>query len=76
MNILLLLLIIPALTVLALLLAKGLEQARMVSAVGMGAQLIGAFYLLFAFMQERAGGNTADMLFTSSFWPGYLFPGR
>lgn len=67
MNILLLLLIIPALTVLALLPAKGLQQARMVSAVGMGAQLLAAFYLLFAFMQERAGGNTADMLFTASY---------
>jgi NADH-quinone oxidoreductase subunit M len=67
MNILLLILIIPTLTILALLFSKGKEQARLVSAAGMGLQFVAAFYLLFAFLQERAAGNTADMLFTSSY---------
>jgi len=67
MNILLLILIIPTLTILVLMFTKGKEQARMVSAVGMGLQFVAAFYLLFAFLQERAAGNTADMLFTSSY---------
>ena len=67
MNILLLILIIPALTILALMFSKGKEQARLVSAVGMGLQFVAAFCILFAFLQERASGNTADMLFTSSY---------
>lgn len=66
MNILLLILIIPTLTILGLLLARK-EQARMVAAGGMTLQFAAAFYLLFAFLRERAAGNTADMLFTSSY---------
>ncbi|MCK6692580.1 MAG: NADH-quinone oxidoreductase subunit M [Thermoanaerobaculia bacterium] len=67
MNILLLLLIIPSLTLAGLLFCKEREQARLVSVVGMGLQFVAAFYLLFAFLQERAAGNTAEMLFTSSY---------
>lgn len=67
MNILLLILIIPALTVLTLLLTRGLEQARVVSAAGMGAQLLASFYLLFAFLKERAAGNTVEMLFRAGY---------
>ncbi|MBK6932395.1 MAG: NADH-quinone oxidoreductase subunit M [Saprospirales bacterium] len=67
MNILFLILIIPVLTILGLLLSRSKEQARLVAAAGMGIQFVAAFYLLFSFLSERAAGNTAEMLFTSSY---------
>jgi NADH-quinone oxidoreductase subunit M len=67
MNLLLLLLIIPALTILGLMFSRGKLQPRMISAAGMGLQLLASFYLLFAYLKERAGGNTDDMLFTGGY---------
>ncbi|MBK6902359.1 MAG: hypothetical protein IPH04_05965 [Saprospirales bacterium] len=67
MNILLLLLIIPALTLAGLFLSRGKQQPRVVAALGMGLQFLAAFYLLFSYLRERAQGNAADMLFTSSY---------
>lgn len=67
MNILLLLLIIPAATLAGLLLSRGKQQHRVIAALGMGLQFLAAFYLLFSYLRERAQGNTADMLFTSSY---------
>jgi NADH-quinone oxidoreductase subunit M len=66
MNPLLILLIIPLLTILAIALVKDVTKVRLVSAVGMSAQLIIAFLLLYFFYAERAAGNTDNMLFVST----------
>ena len=70
MNILLLFIIIPILTIVGILLSKEQKQTRLISAVGMGLQLVTAGVLIFMFLSERAAGNTAEMLFTSN-WIWY-----
>jgi NADH-quinone oxidoreductase subunit M len=64
MNILTLFVIIPTLTVAGILLTKDLKQSRMVSAIGMTAQLILSFILVYLYVSARNAGNTAPMLFT------------
>jgi NADH-quinone oxidoreductase subunit M len=64
MNILNLFVIIPMLTVGGILLTKDLKQSRLVSAIGMGFQLILSFVLVYLYLKERHAGNTAVMLFT------------
>jgi NADH-quinone oxidoreductase subunit M len=64
MNILNLFVIVPLLTVGGILLTKDLKQSRLVSAVGMGIQLILSFVLVYLYLAERSAGNTATMLFT------------
>ena len=59
--------ILPLLTLIALLLVKGLKQVRFVSLVGAIVQLIFSFLLLYAFWQERSRGNTSAMLFESNY---------
>jgi NADH-quinone oxidoreductase subunit M len=51
------------LTVGGILLTKDLKQSRLVSAIGMGVQLILSFVLIYLYLQERNAGNTATMLF-------------
>jgi NADH-quinone oxidoreductase subunit M len=46
--------------------AKDLKQVRVISAIGMSAQLIFAFFLLYLFYQQRHDGNTDPMLFVST----------
>lgn len=58
-----LLIILPLLTALAVLFCKGLKQVRMVSLVGVSAQFIFSFGLLFEYWKERASGNRAQFLF-------------
>ncbi len=64
---LLLLIGIPLLTALAVLLAGNKQQVKWISLVGSVLQLGLAFALLFAFRQERAAGNTTQMLFEHSY---------
>jgi NADH-quinone oxidoreductase subunit M len=64
MNILSLFIIIPILTVVGIALTKDLKQSRLVSAIGMGIQMILSFVLVYLYLKERAAGNTAEMLFT------------
>ena len=66
MNPLFLLLIIPLLTIVGIALVKDLTKVRIVSAIGMSAQLIVAFVLLYLFYQQRNTGNTDEMLFVST----------
>lgn len=66
MNPLLLLILIPALTVIAIAGLKELKQVRVISAVGMGTQLLFSFYLVYAFYALRQSGNTDAMLFVST----------
>ncbi len=63
MNILNLFVIIPFLTIVGILFTKDLKQSRLVSAVGMGIQLIMSFVLIYLYLAERHAGNTAAMLF-------------
>lgn len=66
MNPLLLLVLIPVLTVVAIALVKDIRQVRVVSAIGMGIQLVFSFYLVYAFYALRGAGNTDAMLFVST----------
>lgn len=64
MNILTLLVVIPILTIIAILFTKDLKGARMVSAIGMGVQLITTAVLLFMYLGARKTGDMHEMLFT------------
>ncbi|HNW50857.1 MAG TPA: NADH-quinone oxidoreductase subunit M, partial [Prolixibacteraceae bacterium] len=64
MNILSLFVVVPLLTVIGILFTKDLKQTRLVSAVGMGIQLILAFVLVFLYLGQRKAGITDPMLFT------------
>ncbi|MBL8007586.1 MAG: NADH-quinone oxidoreductase subunit M [Ignavibacteria bacterium] len=66
MNILTLFLIVPVLTVIAILISRTKEQIRVSAAVGMGIQLIQSIYLIFAYLAERSRGNIDVMLFTKT----------
>ncbi len=63
MNILSLFILIPLLTIIAILFSKNMKQTRVVSAIGMGIQLIMAGILVYLYLTERNTGNTAAMLF-------------
>ena len=67
MDILTSLIIIPILTVLALLLVKDLKQVRLISAAGMFIELVQSIRLVFMYMTERANGNNAEMVFQKSY---------
>ncbi|HRY97752.1 MAG TPA: NADH-quinone oxidoreductase subunit M [Bacteroidales bacterium] len=64
MSILNLFVIVPVLTVFAILFTKDFKGARVVSAIGMGIQLLLAAYLIFAYLDLRAIGITDEMVFT------------
>ena len=63
MDILTLFVVIPFLTITGILLVKDTRQTRIVSAIGMGIQLIMAGILVFLYLSARHGGNTDEMLF-------------
>lgn len=63
MSFLTLFIIIPALTVIGILLCKNHRQVKWTAAVGMGLQLILAIGLIFLFLAERRAGNMAEILF-------------
>lgn len=64
MGLLSLLVLIPTITIFAILFTDDKKQARLVSAIGMGIQLILAGVLVWMYFSERSAGNTAQMLFT------------
>ncbi len=66
MNILILLIGVPALTALAVMVVKTQHQVRTIAAIGMTIQLILSFVLLYFFLSERASGNDAAVLFSKS----------
>jgi NADH-quinone oxidoreductase subunit M len=63
MDLLSLFVIIPVITVLVIMLVKDTKQVRIVSAIGMGIQLLLAAYLIYAYLSARNAGNNAEMLF-------------
>ncbi|MCF6213194.1 MAG: NADH-quinone oxidoreductase subunit M [Flavobacteriaceae bacterium] len=66
MDILSLFIVAPIITVAALLFAKNLKQSRVISLIGSLVQFAMAINLIFAYLAERATGNTAIMVFTKS----------
>ncbi|HZM13180.1 MAG TPA: NADH-quinone oxidoreductase subunit M, partial [Bacteroidales bacterium] len=67
MNILSCLIIIPLLTITGIMLVRDARQAKVVSAIGMGIQLIVAFIIVYLYLAERKAGNTDQMLLVSSY---------
>jgi NADH-quinone oxidoreductase subunit M len=63
MNILSLFILIPLLTIIAIMFTSNMKQTRLVSAVGMGIQLILAGILVYLYLAERSAGNMDAMLF-------------
>jgi NADH-quinone oxidoreductase subunit M len=63
MDILTLFVAIPVLTITGIVLVKDPKQARLVSAIGMGIQLLMAGLLVYLYLSQRSAGNTAEMLF-------------
>ena len=59
--------IVPVLTVTAIIFTKNMHQTRMAAAIGMSVQLILAIVLVFIYLAERRAGNTAEMLFMHSY---------
>ena len=66
MDILTLLLIVPVLTIFAIIISRTQHQIRMSAAVGMGIQLIQTINLIFAYLAERKNGNIDEMVFVKS----------
>ncbi len=66
MDILSLFVVIPVLTVLALVFSKGLKQARIIAMIGSFIQLAMAINLLFLYLKERAVDKSV-MLFTQDY---------
>ncbi len=60
------LIIVPLLTVVAILFTRTVHQTRVTAAIGMGVQLLLSINLVIQYLLERKAGNTAEMLFTSS----------
>lgn len=65
MNFLSLFVLVPILMMVGLFLSKGMKQIRFVSVLGSAVQLALAIGLVFLYLQERASGNAAEMLFTA-----------
>jgi NADH-quinone oxidoreductase subunit M len=66
MDILTLLLLVPILTVIAILLCRNSNQVRICAAIGTGVQFIQTINLIFAYLAERSTGNIDEMVFTKS----------
>lgn len=67
MDFLTLFVVVPVLTIFGIVLTKNMKQTRMVSAIGMGIQLLLSVALVFMYLAERKAGNTAEMLFSHSY---------
>ena len=67
MSILIWIVLIPLLTITGILLVRDAKQAKVVSAFGMGLQVILSGIIVFLYLSERKAGNTAEMLFVSNY---------
>ncbi len=67
MNILSLLVLVPLLTIAGILFTRDFKGARLVSAVGMGIQLILAFTLILLYLAARKSGITDEMLWMADY---------
>jgi NADH-quinone oxidoreductase subunit M len=66
-SILTLFVIIPILTMIGILFTKDNKGARLVSAIGMGTQLLATAFLVFAYLAARKSGSMHEMLFTADY---------
>ncbi len=64
MDILTLFVVIPVLTVVALIFSKGIKQHRVVALIGFIIQTLMSFNLIYQYLHERAAGNHDVMVFT------------
>jgi NADH-quinone oxidoreductase subunit M len=64
MDILTLFVVIPVLTVIALVFSKGIKQHRVVALIGFIIQTLMSFNLIYQYLHERAVGNDNVMVFT------------
>ncbi len=62
-----LLILLPLLTAIAIMFCNGLKQVRLAALLGSGLQLLLSFWLLYSFYQERAAGNSTQMLFDANY---------
>ena len=62
MDILTLFIVIPLITIVGIVFSKNHLQVKVVSAIGMGIQLLLAGLLIYLYLTERSAGNTAEML--------------
>ena len=67
MDFLTLFVVVPVLTIIAIVFTKDQKQTRLISAIGMGVQLLLAIALVFMYLAERKAGNTSEMLFSHSY---------
>jgi NADH-quinone oxidoreductase subunit M len=67
MDILSLLVVIPIITIIGIVFCQTQKQTRIVAAVGMSIQLLQSLYVVWAYLKERASGNTAEMVFTKDY---------
>jgi NADH-quinone oxidoreductase subunit M len=67
MDILTLFIVIPVLTITAIVLAGDIKRVRIVAAVGMALQLILAAVLVILYLSQRRAGNVDEMLFVKDF---------
>jgi NADH-quinone oxidoreductase subunit M len=67
MDILTLFVVIPVLTITGIVFLKDAKQVRLVSAIGMGIQLVLAAVLIFMYLSARHSGNTDEMLFVKDY---------
>jgi NADH-quinone oxidoreductase subunit M len=63
MDILTLLVVIPLLTIVAILLCNSQKQVKTAAAAGMSLQLLHSFFVVFSYLKERSAGNLSEMLF-------------
>jgi NADH-quinone oxidoreductase subunit M len=63
MDILTLFVVIPVLTMTAIVLTKEMRNVRITAAIGMGIQLLLSAVLVYLYISARNAGNTAEMLF-------------
>lgn len=69
MNFLSLFVLVPTLTMIALLFSRDHKQVRLLSAVGMGIQLILSVVLVFMYLAARKAGDTSEMfLYQDTVW--------
>ncbi len=59
--------IVPILSIIAMLMSKDFKQTRLIAAIGSGIQLLQAAALVYLFYAERGSGNTAQMLFMQDY---------
>lgn len=67
MDILSILVIIPILTIAGILFLKDNRQVQLISAIGMGVQLIVTGILVYMYVSARQAGDTSEMLFVTDY---------